>query len=508
MNYYGAEDSLIFLSGFISIHCEVPSASNNETSEMNYISDATFIETGTSTLSMKFYDIRSIPEGMKNCYTSSPGQAKESKYLIRASFIHGNHDSQSNPPEFGLYNSWDSIKLEIIHMPPSNDVFVCPANTGLGTHGKIEERIAFFKVVQSEKQSIYHGYVKGLTPAELMERLKNGSLSLSLGENPSLRPSVSSQQKDKKLIIPMFLLSIAMTIFLTLKRRKKQGFVEKRNDSVLELNNRNFTYSEVLRITDNFKSVLSKDRFGTVYHGYLDDTQVAVKMVSSFSGQGCVDFQAQVKLLMRVHHRNLTNLIGYCNEDNNMGLVFEYMANGNLQQHLSGLECLHQGCKPSIVHGDIKSVNILLNEKFEAKLTDFGLSRTLPLEDGTPGYLDPEYYVTNRLDEKTDLYSFGVVLLEIITNRPVILKTENENTHLSQWVIDRVETGDMENIADPSLQGDFGSSSAWKVVELALACAYHVSSKRPTIDEVVMELKECLAMELAWKKDPSQPSWQ
>ncbi|KAK1575493.1 hypothetical protein Q3G72_005929 [Acer saccharum] len=132
-------------SGFISIHCEVPSASNNETSEMNYISDATFIETGTSTLSMKFYDIRSIPEGMKNCYTSSPGQAKESKYLIRASFIHGNHDSQSNPPEFGLYNSWDSIKLEIIHMPPSNDVFVCPANTGLGTDGKIEERIAFFK---------------------------------------------------------------------------------------------------------------------------------------------------------------------------------------------------------------------------------------------------------------------------------------------------------------------------------------------------------------------------
>ncbi|KAK4837548.1 hypothetical protein QYF36_006379 [Acer negundo] len=165
-------------SGFISIDCEVPSASNDETSDMNYISDATFIETGTSTLSMKFYDIRSIPEGMKNCYTSSPEQAKESKYLIRASFIHGNHDSQSNPPEFDLYNSWDSVKLEIIHMPPSNDVFVCPANTGIGTHGKIEERITFFKVVQSEKQSVYHGYVTGLTPAELMERLKNGSLSL------------------------------------------------------------------------------------------------------------------------------------------------------------------------------------------------------------------------------------------------------------------------------------------------------------------------------------------
>ncbi|KAK4837093.1 hypothetical protein QYF36_002741 [Acer negundo] len=353
-------------SGFIIIDCEIPSASNDETSDMNYILDATFIETGTSTLSMKFYDIRSFPVGMKNCYTSSPEQAKET-------------------------------------------------DTGLGNHGKIEERIAFFKVVQSEKQSIYHGYVTGLTPAELVEILKNGSLSLSLGENHSLRPSVSSQQKDKKLIIPLFVLSIALTIILTLKRRKKQGFVEKRNDLVLELNNRNFTYSEVLRITDNFKSVLSKDRFGTFYHGYLDDTQVAVKMVSSFSGQGCVNFQAQVKLLMRVHHRNLTNLIGYCNEGTNMGLVFEYMANGNLQQHLSdrnttilswedrlkialdvaqGLEYLHQGCKPPVVHGDIKSVNILLNEKFEAKLIDFGLSRTLPLEDGTLGYLDPEYYLS------------------------------------------------------------------------------------------------------------------
>ncbi|KAL5755877.1 hypothetical protein ACOSQ2_020623 [Xanthoceras sorbifolium] len=231
---------------------------------------------------------------------------------------------------------------------------------------------------------------------------------------------------------------------------------------------------------------------------------------------------------MRVHHRNLTKLVGYCKEGSIMGLVYEYMVNGNLQQHLSdknaiilswenrlriavdaaqGLEYLHHGCKPSIIHRDIKSTNILLNENFEAKLADFGLSRMFLTESdthvstvvaGTPGYLDPEYYATNWLNEKSDVYSFGIVLLELITSHPVIRKKENENTHIIEWVNETLaKRNNIECVVNPGLiEGDFGILCVRKAVELALTCASHAPSKRPTMNEAVMQLKECLAMEL------------
>ncbi|KHN02408.1 Receptor-like protein kinase [Glycine soja] len=191
---------------------------------------------------------------------------------------------------------------------------------------------------------------------------------------------------------------------------------------------------------------------------------------------------------MRVHHKNLTSLVGYCNEGTNKGLIYEYMNNGNLQEHItgkrsktkfftwedrlriavdaaSGLEYLQNGCKPPIIHRDVKSTNILLNEHFQAKLSDFGLSKIIPTDGsthvstviaGTPGYLDPEYYITNRLTEKSDVYSFGVVLLEIITSKPAITKNqEKDKTHISQWVSSLVAKGDIKSIVDSRLEGDF-----------------------------------------------------
>ncbi|KAI4305440.1 hypothetical protein L6164_028805 [Bauhinia variegata] len=223
--------------------------------------------------------------------------------------------------------------------------------------------------------------------------------------------------------------SVVTAPFWVLKRRKPKPdtTIEKNpGDTFMEIQKRQYSYFDLIKITNNFERVLGKGGFGTVYYGIIDDKQVAVKMLSPSSAQGYQEFQAEVKLLMTVHHRNLTSLIGYCNEETNKGLIYEYMANGNLQEHLSGmhskarlitwedrlrisidvahgLEYLHNGYKPPIIHRDIKSTNILLNECFQAKLSDFGLSKTMPsseggnqlssLVGGTPGYVNPKFYI-------------------------------------------------------------------------------------------------------------------
>ncbi|KAF3518638.1 hypothetical protein DY000_02059929 [Brassica cretica] len=270
-----------------------------------------------------------------------------------------------------------------------------------------------------------------------------------------------------------------------------------------------------MKMTNNFQRVLGKGGFGTVYHGNLDDAQVAVKMLSHSSAQGYKEFNAEVELLSRVHHRHLVRLVGYCDDRDNLALIYEYMANGDLKEHMSahyrktrrgnvltwenrmqiaveaaqGLEYLHYGCQPPMVHRDVKTTIILLNERYGAKLADFGLSISFPIDGeyhvstavaGTPGYLDPEYHRTNSLTEKSDIYSFGIVLLEIITNQPVIDKTR-ERTHINEWAVLMLTKGDIRNIIDPKLMGDYDTNSAWKTLELALGCVNPSSNRRPTM---------------------------
>ncbi|XP_042967971.1 LRR receptor-like serine/threonine-protein kinase IOS1 isoform X2 [Carya illinoinensis] len=374
----------------------------------------------------------------------------------------------------------------------------------------------------------------GSIPRELIARSDNGLLLLSVGENPDLCGSRSCKKKKNNIVIPIAsvgggLLVFAFTvvaIFWGIRMRTKRDAESNKQNVTLESLQRQFTYSEILRITNNFERILGKGGFGTVYYGYIDDTQVAVKMLSHSSVQGYQQFQSEVRLLMRVHHRNLTTLVGYCYEGTNMGLVYEYMAKGDLEAHLSdgnaktltwedrlriatnaaqGLEYLHCGCKPPIVHRDVKTTNILLNENLQAKLADFGLSKIFPSDGdthvstvvaGTPGYLDPEYYITNWLTEKSDVYSFGVVLLKIITGRPAIERSE-ARTHVSEFVSSMLAKGDIKNIVDPRLHGNFNSNSVWRAVEIAMGCVSPTAAKRPTMSEVVADLKECMATELA-----------
>ncbi|KAL2332319.1 hypothetical protein Fmac_019900 [Flemingia macrophylla] len=396
--------------------------------------------------------------------------------------------------------------------------------------------------------------LSGSIPSALVEKSKKGSLSLSVAQNPYLCESGQCNMKEDKknnIVTPLvasisgvLILLVVVTILWTLKRRKSREkltalMVERdqnqisrqyieQYDSLRQPKKQIYSYSDVLKITNNFNTIIGKGGFGTVYLGYIDDTPVAVKMLSPSSVRGYQQFQTEVKLLMRVHHKNLTSLIGYCNEETNKCLIYEYMANGNLQEHLSGkhnkskflswedrlrialdaalgLEYLHNGCKPPIIHRDVKSTNILLNEHFQAKLSDFGLSKIIPTDGGshvstvvagTLGYLDPHYSTSSRLTEKSDVYSFGVVLLEIITNQPVIARTQDKG-HISEKVNSLIATGDINGIVDSRLEGDFDINSAWKAVELAMNCVSLNPNERPTMSVIVVEIKAALATELA-----------
>ncbi|KAF8094102.1 hypothetical protein N665_0370s0037 [Sinapis alba] len=325
----------------------------------------------------------------------------------------------------------------------------------------------------------------------------------------------SGGSKKKKVVvvvvvsvIVVVVLGSAVALLFVFRKKRTSNSADPRTDGASEpaitTKNRRFTYSEVVTMTNNFGRVLGKGGFGMVYHGVVNGTQqVAVKILSHSSSQGYKEFKAEVELLLRVHHKNLVGLVGYCDEGENLALIYEYMANGDLREHMSGLEYLHNGCKPPMIHRDVKTANILLNEQFQAKLADFGLSRSFPAEGethvstavvGTPGYLDPEYYQTNWLNEKSDVYSFGIVLLEIITNQPVI-NQNREKPYIAEWVGLMLTKGDIQNIMDPKLFGDYDSGSVWRAVELAMSCLNPSSARRPAMSQVVTELNECLANE-------------
>ncbi|CAK8535887.1 unnamed protein product [Lathyrus sativus] len=393
-------------------------------------------------------------------------------------------------------------------------------------------QLRFLRVLNLEGNKL-----SGAIPIELLVHPKNSVLKFNFGGNPNLCSSGSCNKRNgNKVVVPLvvslvgafMILAAAMISFrIYYKRHQASHQVSKvgaysRIRQELELKKQEFTYEEVLSITRNFEKVVGKGASGTVYQGWIDDdTEVAVKMLTSSSAQGYLQFQAEAKLFAIVHHKYLTGLIGYCDDGTNMALIYEYMANGDLSNYLSdknenilswnqrlqiavdaaeGLEYLHHGCNPPIVHRDVKSKNILLNEKLQGKLADFGLSKIFPNEGdthvftvvaGTPGYLDPEYNRLSQLREKSDVFSFGVVLLEIITGQPAITKTE-EKIHIIQWVGSMLVEREVKDIVDPRLQGEFDISSATKALDTAMACVAPASINRPTMKHVVMELKQCL----------------
>ncbi|XP_022992101.1 probable LRR receptor-like serine/threonine-protein kinase At1g05700 [Cucurbita maxima] len=373
----------------------------------------------------------------------------------------------------------------------------------------------------------------GSVPKVLLQKAEAGSLTLSVGENPDLCASLKCYSKLKKYLaliiiscIIAVLLPILMVALVIYKRRKQRENLKRSiEERLLKSKNRQVRYSEILIISDNLKTTIGEGGFGKVYYGALSDkTQVAIKLLSASSKQGPNEFKAEAQILTVVHHRNLVSLIGYCDEAEHKALVYEFMSNGNLRKHLSdpntkvlswmerlqiavdaaqGLEYLHNGCKPPIIHRDMKTSNILLNERMQAKISDFGLSRVFANESdthlstcpaGTFGYVDPTIHLSGNFTKKSDVYSFGIILFELVTGRPAIIKGSEYNIHIVDWAKPFIEEGNIQDIIDPRLGGSTESCSVGKFVELALSCTRSTPAERPDMNHVVSQLIECLKM--------------
>lgn len=283
---------------------------------------------------------------------------------------------------------------------------------------------------------------------------------------------------------------------------------------------RKFSYKEIRKATEDFNAVIGRGGFGTVYKAEFSNGLVAaVKKMNKSSEQAEDEFCREIELLARLHHRHLVALKGFCNKKNERFLVYEYMENGSLKDHLhsteksplswesrmkiaidvaNALEYLHFYCDPPLCHRDIKSSNILLDEHFVAKLADFGLAHASrdgsicfePVNTdirGTPGYVDPEYVVTHELTEKSDVYSYGVVLLEIITGKRAVDEGRNL-VELSQPLL--VSESRRIDLVDPRIKDCIDGEQLETVVAVVRWCTEKEGVARPSIKQVLRLLYE------------------
>ncbi|KAK7349185.1 hypothetical protein VNO77_06350 [Canavalia gladiata] len=312
----------------------------------------------------------------------------------------------------------------------------------------------------------------------------------------------------------------------------KKPYVSPSPGISLALSHSSFTYDELVIATDGFSksNFLGQGGFGYVHKGVLPNGKVvAVKQLKSGSRQGEREFHAEVEVIGRVHHRHLVFLVGYCISDSQRMLVYEFVPNKTLEFHLhgndrpamdwstrmkiatgsaKGLAYLHEDCNPKIIHRDIKASNILLDNNFEAKVADFGLAKFSLDTDthvstrvmGTFGYMAPEYAACGRLTEKSDVFSFGVVLLELITGRKPVDKTESfTDDSMVEWarplLSQASENGNFNGLLDPRLQTNYNLDEMIRMAACAAICVRHSARLRPRMSEVVRALEGNISLE-------------
>ncbi|OMO52687.1 hypothetical protein COLO4_37039 [Corchorus olitorius] len=309
------------------------------------------------------------------------------------------------------------------------------------------------------------------------------------------------------------------------QRRSEQMFfdVKDRHHEEVSLGNlRRFQFRELQTATHNFssKNILGKGGFGNVYKGILQDgTIVAVKRLKDGSAAGGeIQFQTEVEMISLAVHRNLLRLYGFCITPTEKLLVYPYMSNGSVASRLKGkpvldwgtrkrialgaargLLYLHEQCDPKIIHRDVKAANILLDDYCEAVVGDFGLAKLLDHQDshvttavrGTVGHIAPEYLSTGQSSEKTDVFGFGILLLELITGQRALEfgKAANQKGAMLDWVRKIHQEKKLEGLVDKDLKNNYDRIELEEMVQVALLCTQYLPGHRPKMSEVVRMLE-------------------
>ncbi|KAJ7533732.1 hypothetical protein O6H91_13G061500 [Diphasiastrum complanatum] len=312
-------------------------------------------------------------------------------------------------------------------------------------------------------------------------------------------------------------------------RQAVKNLPEQEEKELQSVNIQQFLLQDLRDATQNFCAMIGEGGFGIVYHGNLaDGQQIAIKVRSASSIQGAREFATELRLLSDIRHENLVPLLGFCAAEQQQILVYPYMSNGSLQDRLygkaslrkpldwqsrlsialgaaQGLHYLHTGGHRCIIHRDIKSSNILLDDRMVAKVADFGFSKYDPQEGdsiasvevrGTTGYLDPEYYITQKLTVKSDVFSFGVVLFEIICGRePLNMHRPRVEWSLTEWARPFILNSNIQAVVDPAISSSYTPEAMWRVLEIALSSVEHHAARRPNMSDIIGELEDALFIE-------------
>ncbi|XP_038697356.1 L-type lectin-domain containing receptor kinase S.4-like [Tripterygium wilfordii] len=348
--------------------------------------------------------------------------------------------------------------------------------------------------------------------------------ALDLSSLPSL-PGHRKKNLGLKIGLPVLIgfLVVSLAAIATIYIIKKIRDADTIEDWELEIGPHRYSYQELKQATSGFseKELLGHGGFGQVYRGILPDskTQVAVKRISHESKQGLQEFVSEIASIGRLRHRNLVQLLGWCRRRESLLLVYDFMANASLDRFLfdepktvlnwnqrfniikdvaSGLLYLHEGYEKVVLHRDVKASNVLLDSELNGKLGDFGLARLYEHGShpdttrvvGTLGYLAPELPRTGKATERSDVYAFGAVLLEVACGRrPIEQKSCPEELVLVDWVWDKFKEGRVHDVVDRKLKGEYNANEVVMVIKLGLICSHNEPKRRPSMRQVVRYLE-------------------
>ncbi|RAL38830.1 hypothetical protein DM860_015191 [Cuscuta australis] len=442
-------------------------------------------------------------------------------------------------------NSGISFLRDILGSPPTNTTLsTCRDATFVALASRADNAsaldlgICFFGV-----QGLVHPTVSVPSPAIHPQQVSPSPEDAASPTQFSILPSTNEERRQYHLtLVPMvgiavIVLSVVMLYILSVLIRRTNKLVDFETDKISSKQSkvfspgkfqegssgmfREFSYKETKKATNNFSTIIGKGGFSTVFKAEFQDGFVAaVKRMDKVSKQAENDFCREIELLARLHHRHLVNLRGFCVRKHERFLMYEYMANGSLHDHLhcagmtplnwctriqiaidvaNALEYLHFYCNPPLCHRDIKSSNILLDENYVAKVADFGIIHaskdgSISFEPvitdikGTPGYMDPEYVITQEVSGKSDIYSYGVIVLELVSGRKAI----QDNKNLVEWAQAYITSDSrITGLVDPTIGDSFDYDQLLTLVAIIRGCTQREGRARPSIKQVLRLLYEC-----------------